>query len=83
MDQRTRQTDGSYRVSFQEFQAGRPDLVREFSYELKPGWWLGTNLSRHSIERVLEIACEVAGVKYGTELKVNVGSSENLPERAR
>jgi hypothetical protein len=53
---------------------GRPDLVRDFSYELKPGWWLGINLSRHAIERVLGMACEVAGLRYGTDLKVNLGA---------
>jgi hypothetical protein len=48
-----------------------PGAVRDFSHELKAGWWLGINLSRHAIERVLEMACEVAGLKYSTELKVN------------
>ncbi len=51
----------------------RPDLARDFSEELRPGWWLGINLSRAAIRRVIETACEVAGVRYGSELTVNVG----------
>jgi len=40
---------------------------------LSTGWWPGTNLSRAQIERIIEMACEVAGVKYGRELSVNLG----------
>lgn len=57
-----------------ELYPGRPDLVRDFSYELKPGWWLGINLSRNAIERILEMACEVAGLRYAVDLKVNLGT---------
>jgi predicted type IV restriction endonuclease len=57
-----------------ELYPGRPDLVRDFSHELKPGWWLGINLSRNAIERILEMACVVAGLRYGTDLKVNLGA---------
>jgi len=53
---------------------GRPDLVRDFSHELKPGWWLGTNLSRNAIRRILNMACEVAGLRYDIDLKVNLGA---------
>ncbi len=53
---------------------GRPDLVRAFSYELQPGWWLGINLSRKAVERIAEMACEVAGLRYGVDLKVKVGA---------
>lgn len=51
----------------------RPDLARDFSQEIKPGWWLGINLSRARINRIIEMACEVAGLRYGVDLKVNVG----------
>lgn len=51
----------------------RPDLARDFSQEIRPGWWLGINLSRAAISRIIEMACEVAGLRYGTDLKVNVG----------
>jgi hypothetical protein len=57
-----------------ELYPGRPDLVRDHSFEIKPGWWLGINLSRNSIARIVEMACEVAGLKYGVEFKVNLGT---------
>jgi len=57
-----------------ELYPGRPDLVRDFSHELKPGWWLGINLSRNAIERILEMACAEADLRYGTDLKVNLGA---------
>ena len=57
-----------------ELYPGRPDLVRDFSYEVRPGWWLGINLSRNAIERIVKMACEVAGLTYGGDLKVNLGA---------
>lgn len=57
-----------------ELYPGRPDLVRDFSHELRSGWWLGINLSRNAIERIIEMACEVAGLRYGVDLKVNLGA---------
>ena len=53
--------------------AVRQGLARYFSHELKPGWWLWINLSRADICRVNEMACEIAGLRYGTDLKVNLG----------
>jgi hypothetical protein len=52
---------------------GRPDLERGFSYELKQGWWLGINLSKNSIDRIIKMACEVARLRYGSDLIVNLG----------
>ena len=44
------------------------------SRELFPdsGWWVDLNHSRSSIERIIAIACEVAGITYGDELKVSL-----------
>jgi predicted type IV restriction endonuclease len=56
-----------------ELYPGRPDLARDQSYEVQPGWWLGINLSRNAIERVLDMACEVAHIALGAELKLNLG----------
>lgn len=52
---------------------GRPDLVREYSIQLKSGWWLSTNHSRATIERIIEMACDVAHLKYGKDLQTNFG----------
>jgi hypothetical protein len=56
-----------------ELYPGRPDLAREHSTQLRSGWWLGTNVSRHRIERIVEMACDVARIGYGRELSVNLG----------
>ena len=40
----------------------------DFSIELADGWWLGSNLSANDIRRRIQIACEIAGVKFGSEL---------------
>jgi hypothetical protein len=51
----------------------RPDLARDFSQEIKPGWWLGINLSRAAIYRIIRMACEVAGLRFDTDIKVDLG----------
>ena len=56
---------------------GSPHLAQVDSYvrELKPGssWWVDVNLSRSAMERVIRMACEVAGLRYGTDLRVRLG----------
>ncbi|MHB1655270.1 MAG: type I restriction endonuclease [Burkholderiales bacterium] len=52
---------------------GRPDLVSEYSIQLKSGWWLSTNHSRATIERIIEMACDIAHLKYGKDLLTNLG----------
>lgn len=52
---------------------GRPDLGRDFSRALRPGWWLGVNHSRATIGQIIAMSCEVAGLRYGVDLKVNLG----------
>lgn len=56
-----------------ELYPSRPDLVRDFSHQLTSGWWLSTNHSRATILRIIEMACDVAQLKYGKDLQVNVG----------
>lgn len=56
-----------------ELYPGRPDLAREHSAKLKSGWFVGTNVSRAQIERIVEMACEVAHIRLGRELVANVG----------
>lgn len=57
----------------EELYPGRPDLSREHSAKLNSGWWLGTNVSRAAIDRIIRMACEVARVNYAHELSVNLG----------
>jgi hypothetical protein len=54
---------------------GRSDLARDCSFRLTSGWWMSTNHSRHSIQRIIAMACEVANVSYGSELIVHLGEA--------
>jgi len=51
-----------------------PELARKFSNELSGGWWLYVHFSKESIKRRIIKACEVANVKYGTDLVINLGN---------
>ena len=49
---------------------GRPDLCEEYSVSRFGGWWIGTNYSRSTIRHAVELACQVAGLRWGTDLKL-------------
>lgn len=50
---------------------GRPDLVKQYSRDLGNGWWLNTDPQEVKvIKRLIETACEVAGVRLGDRLKL-------------
>jgi len=51
------------------------DLYKNIDHEgitedLGNGWYLGKNLSRNMIQAKIQIACKVAGVRFGTDLKL-------------
>jgi len=52
---------------------GRSDLSREYSLQLKSGWWLGTNHSKATIMKIIQMACEVCELHYGTDLNAFLG----------
>jgi predicted type IV restriction endonuclease len=52
---------------------GRRDLCENYSVEIKPGWWLSTNYSRGNIQKILNLACEVAGLQINQNVKFSVG----------
>lgn len=56
-----------------ELYPGRSDLANEFTAELGAGWYLGVNVSRAQIERIVEMSCDVAGLRYGGDLSINLG----------
>jgi hypothetical protein len=58
----------------QDLYPDRPDLARDHSTEIAPGWWLGTNVSKKQIAIIIEMACRVAGVQFGSGLAINTGS---------
>ncbi len=55
-----------------ELYPGRPDLVAEHSFEIASGWWMGTNYSRRDIQKIINLACEVAAPKFQEAIQVNV-----------
>jgi len=56
----------------EDLNPSRPDLALsdEYSRELRPGWWVDVNLSKTSIEKVVKMACQVANIKFGKDLKL-------------
>ena len=56
-----------------ELYPGRSDLASEFTAELGTGWYLGVNVSRAQIQRIVEMSCDVAGLKLGRDLLINLG----------
>lgn len=52
---------------------GRPDLVANHSHRLSGGWWLGVNVSRKAVERIVQMACGVMGLRFGRDLEIRVG----------
>lgn len=55
-----------------ELYPGRQDLAEDHSVEVVPGWWMGTNYSRRSIQEIINLAIEVAGPQLGSEVRANV-----------
>jgi predicted type IV restriction endonuclease len=55
-----------------ELYPGRPDLA-EYSKQLSNGWWAGTNYSKSNISQIIQLACEVAGLRFGYDLIATLG----------
>lgn len=47
------------------YQVSRPNSVFK---ALKDGWWVGTDLPTSTIREKIQLACEIAGVQFGTQL---------------
>ena len=56
-----------------ELYPDRPDLANEHSWKLSSGWWLGVNYNKQTIERIIRMACEVAGIDFGNHLQIKLG----------
>ena len=54
-----------------ELYPDRPDLS-DYSVEMGNGFYLGTNFANREKIRMLEIACEVAGIKFGKDLIISL-----------
>lgn len=55
----------------EELYPGSPQLL-DNAHEVRPGWWIDTHASKAGIETRIKRACEVAGVKYGDDLRVKL-----------
>lgn len=56
-----------------ELYPGRSDLCERESHRLRDGWYIGTNYSRDNIKQIIQLACEVAGIRFGRDLTINLG----------
>ena len=56
----------------EELYPDRPDLA-QYAQQLSSGWWVGTNYSKSNIRQIIELACVVANIKYGSELQIQLG----------
>ena len=56
-----------------ELYPGRSDLAQEHSHKLDSGYWLGINLSRNAVRRICRLLCDVAGLTFGSDLKLYLG----------
>lgn len=41
-----------------------------YCLDMRNGWWIRTHLGRPEMEKFIKISCKIAGVKFGTELKL-------------
>ncbi|MFN5514800.1 MAG: hypothetical protein ACK5CA_08635 [Cyanobacteriota bacterium] len=55
----------------------KPDLVEKESIEFFPGWWIGTNYNRETIQKILDLAMEVLDPELQSTLEVSVLSPLN------
>ena len=57
----------------EELFPGKPELVRTRSHRLSSGWWAAKYPSKKRIVPILQMASEVAGLQFGSELIVYLG----------
>lgn len=55
-----------------ELYPDREDLARDYTHELAPGWWVGTNYGSGQIEQIAGMACEVAGLSVGSNVEFSI-----------
>jgi hypothetical protein len=52
----------------------RPDLAR-YVKELAKGWFIGCNISNRDKEKILRAACDVMGLVFGRDLKIDLATN--------
>ena len=51
----------------------RRDLCENCSVEVVPGWFIGTNYAKREIEKIIRLACEVSGLRFGGDIVISLG----------
>jgi hypothetical protein len=61
-----------------ELYPGNPDLAQDSTHfrKLSTGDYVGTNYGKKSIQDIIKLAAEVAGVKFGTDLIISLGEED-------
>jgi predicted type IV restriction endonuclease len=54
----------------------KPELEVYTTNELGGGWWLGTNIANREKQRLIQIACDVFGVKFGREIQIDLPNTQ-------
>jgi hypothetical protein len=54
-----------------EVYPNKPEL-EEYTAELTPGWWLGTNIANRDKMRIVEKACETEGLSLGRDISISL-----------
>ena len=54
-----------------ELYPGSPHLAQE-SRQLSSGYWIGLSVNQEDIARIIGLVCDVAGIGYGTDLKITL-----------
>ncbi len=63
---------------------GRPDLARDHARRCRCGWWVPTNIGRRDACRILERFCEILGLAWGRDVRLESGErSDGGSGRAR
>ena len=53
----------------------KPELI-EYTTELVPGWWLGTNFSNRDKMKIIEKACEVEKLVFGKDISISLPNAK-------
>jgi hypothetical protein len=53
----------------------KPELA-EYTTEVAPGWWLGTNIANRDKMRIIAKACEVEGLVLGRDIVIKLPNAE-------
>ena len=67
--------------SREELFPGQPRLWKSNAWELPGGYFLGTHMGNPQKEDLIRVACEVAGLKFGRELTVELPVAHRTKKR--